>query len=79
MSELAKPFDMALPSFTQHLKVLEETGLVRSEKTGRLRVYWLEPEPLRQAEDWMAQQRSLWERRLNQFDDYVRRLKETDA
>ena len=79
VGELAAPFDMALPSFTQHLKVLEETGLVRSEKTGRLRVYWLEPEPLRRAEDWMAEQRALWERRLNRFDDYVLRLKENDS
>jgi DNA-binding transcriptional ArsR family regulator len=76
-SELAQPFDMALPSFVAHLNVLEVCGLVRSQKVGRVRTYQLAPERLRQAEDWLAEQRMLWERRLDQFDDYVLKLKET--
>ena len=74
VSELAEPFDMALPSFLQHLRVLEESGVVRSRKTGRVRVYRLAPARLKDAEDWLAKQRTLWERRLDQFDDYVTQL-----
>lgn len=76
MSELARPFDMALPSFTQHLAVLEECGLVRSRKTGRVRTYRLVPQPLKAAERWMVEQRALWERRLDQLDNYLEELKE---
>ena len=74
VSELAEPFDMALPSFMQHLRVLEESGLVRSKKEGRVRTYRLVPGRLRAAEDWLAKQRTLWERRLDQFDEYVTKL-----
>ncbi len=76
VGELAQPFDMALPSFMQHLKVLEASGLVRSRKTGRVRTYRIAPAPLRDAEDWLARQRSVWERRLDQFDAYVTALQE---
>ena len=76
MTELARPFPMALPSFSQHLGVLEECGLVRSHKTGRVRTYQLETRPLEAAQDWMEAQRSLWERRLDQLDDYLHDLKE---
>ncbi|MEI9423004.1 metalloregulator ArsR/SmtB family transcription factor [Mesorhizobium sp. Cs1299R1N1] len=78
VSELAQPFDMALPSFIDHLKILEGCGLVRSQKTGRVRTYELAPEPLKLAESWLAEQRTLWERRLDQFDAYVMTLKETE-
>ena len=74
VSELAAPFDMALPSFVQHLRVLEASGLVTSAKLGRVRTYQLVPKRLRQAEDWMSKQRSLWEGRLDRFDAYVTRL-----
>lgn len=73
-SELAEPFDMALPSFVQHLKILEDSGLVRSEKVGRVRIYTLVPKELKRAEDWLVRRRELWERRLDQFDDYVTTL-----
>jgi DNA-binding transcriptional ArsR family regulator len=73
-SELARPFEMALPSFIQHLDVLEGVGLVASTKEGRVRTYRLTPQPLDAAQDWMAAQRELWERRLDQFDEYVRTL-----
>ena len=76
VSELAEPYDMALPSFVQHLRVLEGCGLVRSEKVGRVRTYQLEPARLRLAEDWLAEQRAFWERRLDQLDDYLITLKE---
>ena len=76
VSELARPFAIALPSFTQHLGVLERCGLVRSQKVGRVRTYRLEPRPLAAAEHWMAGQRALWERRLNQLDNYLLQLKE---
>ena len=78
VSELAQPFEMALPSFIEHLKVLEGCGLVRSEKIGRTRTYQLAPEPLRLAENWLAEQRTLWEHRLDQFDAYVMTLKENE-
>ena len=75
-SELAQPFRMTLPSFSQHLDVLENCGLVRSRKTGRVRTYRLAPQPLRAAEHWMARQRAIWERRLDQLDNYLKELKE---
>ena len=76
VSELAAPFRMALPSFVEHMKVLEASGLVRSRKQGRVRTYQLAPQRLKLAEDWLSQQRALWERRLDQFDEYVLSLKE---
>jgi DNA-binding transcriptional ArsR family regulator len=75
VSELAEPFDMALPSFMQHLRVLEECGLVRSRKKGRVRTCQLAPEPLRKVERWMVEQRTVWERRLDQLDEYLNELK----
>jgi DNA-binding transcriptional ArsR family regulator len=76
VSELARPFKMALPSFSQHLDVLERCGLVRSRKAGRVRTYQLAPRPLKIAEHWLSSQRAVWERRLNQLDDYLQDLKE---
>lgn len=76
VSELAAPFDMALPSFVGHLRILEGCGLVRSEKKGRVRTYRLSAERMRLAEDWLAQQRAFWERRLDQLDDYLITLKQ---
>lgn len=75
-SELARPFDMALPSFLQHLGVLEECNLVRSEKKGRVRTYRLCPQPLQAVEEWMVAQRATWERRLDQLDEHLLKLKE---
>lgn len=78
-SELARPFAMALPSFLQHLDVLERAGLVSSTKEGRVRTYRLTPRPLEVVEDWMTTQRRLWEGRLDRFDEYVRTLRETES
>jgi DNA-binding transcriptional ArsR family regulator len=79
VSELAEPFDMALPSFLQHLKVLEGCGLVSSRKAGRVRTYQLSPQPLQAAEGWIAEQRALWERRLDRLDRYLEDLEPTTA
>src|SRR5690349_16856798 len=71
VSELAEPFAMALPSFMQHLRVLESCGLVASTKVGRVRTYRLCGEHLRAAEDWLSAQRIEWEARLDRFAHYV--------
>jgi DNA-binding transcriptional ArsR family regulator len=76
VTQLAEPFDMALPSFVQHLSVLEGCGLVRSDKTGRVRIYRLAPQRLRVAEDWLARQRALWNRRMDQLDECLAELRE---
>jgi DNA-binding transcriptional ArsR family regulator len=76
VSELAQPFKMALPSFVQHLGVLEECGLVRSKKEGRVRTYTLAPQPLKAAEDWLSAQRAHGERRLDSLDNFLEILKE---
>src|SRR5688572_1553284 len=75
VSELAAPFDMKLPSFVQHLSVLEQSRLVRSKKRGRVRTYEIAPERFKVAEDWLSARRQLWEARLNRFDEYVKQLK----
>ena len=79
VSELAAPFDMQLPSFVQHLSVLEQSRLVKSKKRGRVRTYELAPERMKVAEDWLSQRRQEWESRLDRFDAYVRQLKEKEA
>jgi DNA-binding transcriptional ArsR family regulator len=79
VSELASPFDMKLPSFVQHLSVLERSRLVRSKKQGRVRTYEIAPERLKVAEGWLAEQRRLWESRLDRFDQYVKQLKEKES
>ncbi|MEX0760308.1 MAG: metalloregulator ArsR/SmtB family transcription factor [Tistlia sp.] len=78
VSELAAPYDMTLPSFVGHLKVLEGCGLVRSRKVGRVRTYQLVPERLQAAEDWLGRQRRLWERRLDRLDDYLMTMTEEE-
>lgn len=78
VSELAKPFDMALPSFTQHLGVLEDCGMVRSYKKGRVRTYQIAPQPLKVAEHWLEKQRTHWEQRLDQLDSFLLELKEKE-
>lgn len=76
VKELASPFAMALPSFTQHLGVLEKSGLVRSEKRGRVRTYYLVPKRLKAAESWLETNRRMWKKRLDQLDNYLLTLKE---
>jgi DNA-binding transcriptional ArsR family regulator len=71
VSELAQPLDTTLPAVVQHLAVLEASGLVRSEKTGRVRTCCIEPLALRTAEEWIAERRATWERRLDRLGDYL--------
>ncbi|HEY4307654.1 MAG TPA: metalloregulator ArsR/SmtB family transcription factor [Gemmatimonadaceae bacterium] len=79
VSELAAPFDMQLPSFVQHLSVLEQSRLVKSKKRGRVRTYELAPERFSVVEDWLAERRRMWEARLDRFDAYVKQLKKKEA
>ena len=63
VTALAAPHDMALPSFMRHLKVLEDAGLVRTVKKGRVRTCVIEPAPLIEAQGWLEWQRAVWESR----------------
>ena len=69
---------MALPSFTQHLRMLEKFRLVKSKKSGRVRTYELAQKNLQVAEDWILDRRKLWERRLEQLDAYLLTMREDD-
>lgn len=71
VSELAAPLPMSLPAVVQHLKVLESSGLVRSEKSGRVRTCSIELAALDRAERWLSERRSTWRRRLDQLGDYL--------
>lgn len=75
VSELARPFNMALPSFTQHLGVLESAGLIFSRREGRSRVCSLNPSALKAAEDWMASYRQQWERRMDRYEAHLESVK----
>ena len=79
VSELAEPFDMRLPSFVQHLSVLEQSRLVKSKKRGRVRTYEIAPERFKVVENWLTARRELWEARLDQFDEYVNQLKKKES
>src|ERR1700691_4652081 len=71
VSELARPLAMSLPAVVQHLDVLQKSGLVRSEKIGRVRTCRLEPAPMRSIEQWIAQHRTVWENRLDRLGDVL--------
>ncbi len=71
VSELAAPLEMSLPSVMQHLDVLQRSGLVRSEKVGRVRTCRLEPGPMRTLEHWIAEHRAMWEQRLDRLVDVL--------
>jgi DNA-binding transcriptional ArsR family regulator len=71
VSELARPLPMSLPAVVQHLQVLETSGLVHSEKVGRVRTCRLEPAALQPVEQWVNARRSTWERRLDRLGDYL--------
>ncbi len=76
VTDLARPFSMALPSFLQHLKLLEQCGLVSTEKRGRVRTCSLRTEQLTAAGHWLEEQRGLWTRRLDQLDALLLTLKD---
>lgn len=71
VSELAKPLSMSLPAVVQHLQVLEGSGLVRSEKTGRTRTCQIEAKTLRTVESWINERRLNWERNLDRLGEYL--------
>ena len=71
VTELAAPLDMTLSAVVQHLHVLESSGLVLSQKVGRVRTCRIDAAVLRQTEEWIAERRSTWERRLDRLGDYL--------
>jgi DNA-binding transcriptional ArsR family regulator len=78
VGELAKPFDMALPSLMKHLRILESCGLIETEKIGRVRTCALHTASLETIEAWLAAQREIWERRLDRLELYVEKLKKEE-
>jgi len=71
VSELAEPLEMSLPAVHQHLQVLEASGLVESEKTGRVRTCRINKRAMQLAEQWISRRRLMWERRLDRLGDYL--------
>jgi DNA-binding transcriptional ArsR family regulator len=71
VSELARPLQMSLPGVVQHLHVLEASGLVRSQKLGRVRTCSVEPAALRAAERWISDRRTFWEESLDRLGEYL--------
>ena len=78
VGELAKPFEMALPSLMKHIRILESSGLVSSEKTGRVRTCSLRTEALAAIEVWLTAQREICEQRLDRMEIYVKKLKKKE-
>lgn len=76
VKELAAPVQMALPSFLQHLDVLEKAGIVRSKKVGRVRTYEIQSPTIKEAESWLSAHRKVWETRLDQLDEFLLSQKE---
>ena len=74
VTELAAPFTMSLPAVSKHLKVLEKAGLISRGRRAQWRPCRLEPEPLKEASDWLEEYRRLWEERLDRLDEYLRTL-----
>lgn len=71
VSELAQPLAMSLPAVVQHLQVLEESGLIRTKKEGRVRTCRLETAALRKVEQWVARRRAGWERKLDRLGTFL--------
>lgn len=71
VSQLAEPLQISLAAVVQHLQVLEDSGLVHTEKVGRVRTCRMEPAGLQAAEQWLHERRSLWERRLDRLGDVL--------
>jgi DNA-binding transcriptional ArsR family regulator len=71
VTELARPFDLGLPSFLKHIRCLEDTGMIRTTKTGRTRTCTIESSGLAQAEQWLTEQRAIWEGRTDRLEAFV--------
>jgi DNA-binding transcriptional ArsR family regulator len=74
ISELAKPFDMALPSFMKHVRLLEDSGWIQTRKQGRVRTCAIEKNALAAADAWLSEQRAFWEARFDRLDALVEDL-----
>lgn len=74
VTELAEPFDMSLPGFSRHLKVLEKAGLIERSRQAQFRPCTINPEPLKEAADWLADYRKLWETRFDRLDALLAEL-----
>jgi DNA-binding transcriptional ArsR family regulator len=79
VSELARPLEMSLPAAVQHLHVLESSGLVRSQKLGRVRTCMVEPTALRVAERWISERRTVWEESLDRLGEYLAETQDQQA
>lgn len=78
ISELAQPFDMALPSFMKHISVLESSGLINSEKVGRVRTCKLVPQTLDDIDQWIDALRQAWGKNFDRLDEYLDKLQRED-
>lgn len=78
VSELARPFDMTLAAVVQHLQVLEDSGLVQTEKVGRVRTCRIEPSGFSVAEQWIRARRTIWEKRLDRLGDLLNEPDESE-
>jgi len=78
-SALAAPFPMSLPGVTKHLRSLQRAHLVDQRKQGRERLYWLRPEPLKIANQWLAEYESFWTERLDSLNEFIRRDRDDEA
>lgn len=75
ISELAAPFDMALPSFLKHIRVLEKSGWIRTRKVGRVRTCAIDTASFTAAEDWLRAQRGIWEGRTDRLETFVANIR----
>lgn len=74
VSELAEPYDMSMAAISKHLKVLEKAGLIEQGRAAQYRPRTLNPEPLKEVDQWLSEYRQLWEERLDRLDHYLRHL-----
>jgi DNA-binding transcriptional ArsR family regulator len=79
VTELAAPFSVSQPAISKHLKVLESAGLISRQRRATARLSRLEPEPLKEATDWLARYRAMWEERHDRLDDLLARLKDEET
>ena len=74
VTDLAKPYSMSLPAVSKHLRVLENAGLVRRKRKGRVHSLKLEAAPMKQAQAWIEEYRQFWEQSLDRLGDYLKEL-----
>ncbi|TGL57694.1 ArsR/SmtB family transcription factor [Leptospira sarikeiensis] len=76
VSELAEPLEMSMAAVVQHIQILEESGLIKTLKVGRVRTCRVEPNSLELVESWLLQRKRLWERNLDQLGEFLKKSKE---